>query len=256
MKRARTEAEAEAERSKVTETEREEAEKAITFSSHYWERLFKHDRDSQVARLKKKDDDLNILSREDEYQLRRQVKPIDRAHKLVADIRAGMEKFDKGDSYRSPDQVKMHEIFLCCCATLIYGNLFRSHRVEIMKHNNWTADDLHPLSSFYTPRRFGKTYGVALYLAVLLMFVYNCKIGIFAPGQDQTSAMLLKVRELIVFFWPHTSFEKSTTTSLHIKFSANDTRTIDAYSSDADVSLTLLRKRKENKKTPKKVIYV
>lgn len=74
----------------------------------------------------------------------------------------------------------MHNFFLAACARNIYGSAYDMHQMEILKYNNWTT--LTPYVCVSTPRRWGKSFGMAMLLAAYMLHVDDCVICIFSTG--------------------------------------------------------------------------
>lgn len=101
-------------------------------------------------------------------------------HRVIDLFRARMEKFDKEPRFRSFDQVRMQEMALSCCARNIYGAAFKGNETAIMQYNHWT--DLRQFSAVCTPRRWGKSWALAMFIAVYLISVPGCKMVIYSKS--------------------------------------------------------------------------
>lgn len=88
--------------------------------------------------------------------------------------------FDTDARQRSADQARMHEFFLAACARNIYGSAYEMNQVDIMEYNRWAT--LTPYVCVSTPRRWGKSYGMAMLLAAYMNNVDDCTICIFSTG--------------------------------------------------------------------------
>jgi hypothetical protein len=98
---------------------------------------------------------------------------------------------------RSPDQQHFHTWFLRACLPLIYGSDYQSHHMRIMEENNITDIDSEVL--IVTPRRFGKTTAVALFVTAMLLCVPGIKIAIFSTGKRASTGLTDLVRTFLKF---------------------------------------------------------
>ena len=97
---------------------------------------------------------------------------------------------------RSNTQRKFHEAFLNSCVRFLYSHDasppdFR----EIMEKNNWV--DIRQQCLCMTPRRFGKTVAVGMFVAALALVVPASDQAIFSTGRRASSKLLELVAKLI-----------------------------------------------------------
>lgn len=116
---------------------------------------------------------------------------VDVGHRIVRSIREKFEKIDAtGDKRRSIDQCIMSEKFLSACARNIYGEDFEANELEIMRVNGW--DEIKQEIMVCTPRRFGKTWIVAMFVMSYALSVPNCEISIFSPSSRQSESKFVR----------------------------------------------------------------
>ena len=97
--------------------------------------------------------------------------------------------------HRSAHQLQFHAAFTAACARVIYsGGEYAVHFASINTHNGWAHDSKEVLIS--TPRRFGKTFSVAIYCACLALASQQ-SIVIFSPGRRASRAILVRIQEFI-----------------------------------------------------------
>lgn len=133
----------------------------------------------------------------DEYNERRRIgtrvdistNPLRDAKTNIGDIR--LKKIRKllncFGLVRSQDQQLFHEWYVKACLPIIYGDGFLPNYTRVMREN-----ELKKLSQeilVLAPRRFGKTYAIAMFVAVLLLCVPGIEISIFSTG-DRASSKL------------------------------------------------------------------
>ena len=100
------------------------------------------------------------------------------------------------DWTRSNTQRRFHEAFLNSCVRYLYSHDatppdFR----EIMDENNWV--DIRQQCLCMTPRRFGKTVAVGMFVAAMALTVPNCEQAIFSTGRRASGKLLELVTQLI-----------------------------------------------------------
>ena len=101
-------------------------------------------------------------------------------HRVMDVFRSRLALFDQGHRYRTFDQVRMQELALSCCARNIYGEAFDGNENEIMQYNHWP--DLRQFCAVCTPRRWGKSYALAMFICVYLITVRGCKMVIYSKS--------------------------------------------------------------------------
>jgi hypothetical protein len=124
------------------------------------------------------------------------VSPGDRRLKLLR------ETLDKFKWTRSPDQVRFHEHFIKLCLPHIYGaEDFERNRVRLM--NEFKIDWFKVGALTITPRRWGKTTSVAMFIAALLMVCEKVTIACFSSGKRASQSLKDKVAKYLVELGGH-----------------------------------------------------
>ncbi len=169
-----------------------------------------------------------IPSLEEIYTQIPQVSPLQAGDNIMQDI---MNKLNK--LQRSEMQIQMHHLFLKCCAHIIYGADTVAKYQQIIK-KKWGWDDLKQEHIIITPRRFGKSYGVAMFACALALCKPGIEITIFstgrrASGSDGGLMMLIKKFMSENFHLDPTYIIKSNDERFQLRFADNDTRKINAF---------------------------
>lgn len=96
---------------------------------------------------------------------------------------------------RSPDQFRFHEDFIRLCLPQIYGADFEANRARLMAA--FGLDCFKVGALVLTPRRWGKTTSVCMFIAAMLIICDGIKFASFGPGIRATSMLLLMVVRLL-----------------------------------------------------------
>ena len=96
-------------------------------------------------------------------------------------MRKMLDTFD-----RSVQQKQMHEIMLRCVTRQVYGDAVIEHELEILEYNNFASLGREIMIS--APRRFGKSWAVAMFCAVALLCIKGIEISIFSSGARAAGA--------------------------------------------------------------------
>lgn len=110
----------------------------------------------------------------------------------LAEIKKWLSKFSK---IRSPEQKLFHDKFMISCLPHIYGDDWEANRVRVMEELGITKIDFELLIT--TPRRFGKSYSVAMFVAALLVCVPGIRINVFSTGK-RASGNLMELVQMFI----------------------------------------------------------
>lgn len=105
------------------------------------------------------------------------------------------ELLDSFSFTRTPDQIEFHEGFIKLCLPHIYGDDFETNRMRLMQTMNIASFKVGAL--VLTPRRWGKTTSVAMFLAAMMMVCEKVVIATFSYGQRASSGLMSKVSKFI-----------------------------------------------------------
>lgn len=111
----------------------------------------------------------------------------------LANIRKYMDHIKGYD--RSEMQKQFHESFLQAVALHLYKDDPEVDMDKIMSMNEWP--NLKQQVLCLTPRRFGKTTAVAMFVASYFLSVEKCALCIFSTGRRASDGMLDKIFEFI-----------------------------------------------------------
>lgn len=97
---------------------------------------------------------------------------------------------------RSNTQRRFHEAFLNSCVRFLFSNDSSppDYR-EILDKNNW--DDIRQQCLCMTPRRFGKTVAVGMFVGAMALVVAGCEQAIFSTGRRASNKLLELVGQLV-----------------------------------------------------------
>lgn len=142
---------------------------------------------------------------------------------------------------RHEDQKRFHEEFLRAVAPGLYGHMFESEYPRILKQNGWKG--VRPQAMIITPRRWGKTYCVAMFVAAYLMSVPNAVQCIFSTSA-RISQMILELiyRFYISFPGAQAKIKKYTSETLWIEGDhPGDIRKLYSYPSNEKIWVCCLQ---------------
>ena len=94
---------------------------------------------------------------------------------------------------RSPDQCDFHEDFIVLCLQHIYKEDFEANRIRLMKA--FGIENFQVGRLVTTPRRWGKTTSVSMFIAAMMLVCEGVTIATFAPGQRAATGLKSKVIE-------------------------------------------------------------
>jgi hypothetical protein len=113
--------------------------------------------------------------------------------KRLAELRRILDSFNWA---RSPDQFRFHEDFIKLCLPHIFGLAdFEQNRMRLMQA--FQLDCFKVGALVLTPRRWGKTTAVSMFIAAMLLICDGVKIATFAPGQRASTMLRDKVERLL-----------------------------------------------------------
>ena len=102
-------------------------------------------------------------------------------------LRSLLKLVDEAGFERSPHQLKFHAAFERAAARVIYRDSWGTQRPAIMKKHNWKTTPGEVLIS--TPRRFGKTFSIAIFVACLALTM-GCECVVFSPARRASRKLL------------------------------------------------------------------
>lgn len=109
-----------------------------------------------------------------------------------------LRKFDhEGDTPRSIQQKQFHDLFVAASIKNIYKKKFVTEYSNIMRDNPQFGGDLNQNVIVTCPRRFGKTFGTAMFIAAYLMSISYAEVAVFSPSKRQSTMLLEKVNAFV-----------------------------------------------------------
>jgi len=154
----------------------------------------------------------------------------------LANIRMFLDNVKGYD--RSEMQKQFHESFLQAVALHIYKDDPEIDMNKIMAINEWP--NLKQQVLCLTPRRFGKTTAVAMFVAAYFLSVEKAQLCIFSTGKRASDAMLDKIHEFVKLIDEQlgTNYDKGCKRKGEFLYyygeGTNDVRKISSYPSGSD----------------------
>lgn len=181
------------------------------------------------------------ITREDEFFQYIHASDVQKGHNICYSMRRTLAKLDTDKEYRTKDQITIHGFLMAACAPLIYGPALKEHEREILQFNGY--DEINQILFISMPRRSGKTYSVAAFVAAAMICIKNVRICAVAPsfraaGGD--SGMMKAVRDILIQKYKIKKFETSNHETLKYKFSDDDVRQFNSYPAGAADKYVLL----------------
>lgn len=96
---------------------------------------------------------------------------------------------------RSADQITFHEAFIQACLPHIYGEDWNSHSVRVLQEMN--VKEIHYEVLCMTPRRWGKTWSVSIFVLALLVCVPGIRICVFSTGKRASGSLMQIVLDFL-----------------------------------------------------------
>ena len=127
-------------------------------------------------------------------------KPNDTSNKITGRDRLGVIKrtLDSFGLERSETQREFHDMMICACALLIFKDDLDDELDDLLQEYGIT--ELQAEAMFITPRRWGKTYSVAMFVVAIALGIeaadHPFEISIFSTGRRASQKLL----ELIFAF--------------------------------------------------------
>ena len=169
----------------------------------------------------------------DRYLEKPKITSLQDGHRVMDKMREMLATFD-----RSANQMEMHELMLQTVLQQVYGaNVYFEHEIEILEYNGFSQVDKEIMIT--APRRFGKSWAVAMFVAVCLLCIRDVEVSIFssclrtAGAENGMSGIIRRIliNDLKV---PKEQFCKDNQQHIFLKISANDIRKLNAYPSSTD----------------------
>jgi Probable DNA packing protein, N-terminus len=135
---------------------------------------------------------------------------------------------------RHVHQIRFHEHMIRACLQKIYEKEWATQYETIMKKFEITKMRREML--FSCPRRFGKTWAVAVFAAAYLLSISNCDIALFSTGKRTAKKVMILI---LSFLKRYPGFEEKIVTKNHeelvLQFGDFDARKLFCYPSAVNV---------------------
>jgi len=105
-----------------------------------------------------------------------------------------LTRVDQRGFERSSQQLEFHVAFLKAAARVIYRGSWETERPAIMKKHGWEKSNSEVLIS--TPRRFGKTFSIAIFCACLAL-AFGLEVVVFSPARRASRKLLERIVEFV-----------------------------------------------------------
>ena len=155
---------------------------------------------------------------------------LQRGHAICDSIREHFEALDR-ILPRSAEQIDVHEAMLGASTGIIYGDVMNTREVEVIKYNSFKATLNNLLLS--APRRLGKTFAIAMAVAVFFLCIPNVKFVIVSQAKRSAGTdvgILGTVKKLLWDVFGFKDFGTENTEQISGKFGDGDERKISSYS--------------------------
>jgi hypothetical protein len=177
-----------------------------------------------------------------------QVSKVQKGHDQMDLFRSMLNTFS-----RSNQQKQMHEAMLCTIVRQVYGDAVIEHELEICQYNGFETLDQEIVIS--APRRFGKSWGVAMFCSVVLQVLKGCEISIFSSGARAAGAetgLSGIIRKMLIehFRIPKEILWKDNQEHVFLKYAEDDIRKLNSYPGSVH---TYVKTRKKGKYSHLKV---
>ena len=103
-----------------------------------------------------------------------------------------LTRVDQRGFERSAQQLEFHVAFMKAAARVIYRGSWETERPAIMKRYGWETSNSEVLIS--TPRRFGKTFSIAIFCACLSL-AFGLEVVVFSPARRASRKLLERIVE-------------------------------------------------------------
>lgn len=129
---------------------------------------------------------------------------------------------------RHAHQVRFHEQMILASLSKIYENEWETQYEQIMKRFNITKMKRELL--FSCPRRFGKTFSVAIYCAAYMLSVPKCQVAVFSTGKRTAKKLMVLILSFLVNYPGFADCVKTKNQEdLVLSFGLNDDRILSCY---------------------------
>jgi hypothetical protein len=151
------------------------------------------------------------------------------------------EALDSCGLERTATQRMFHRHFITASLPHVYGKeTFNKFKERILNSHGIAADDYNQYTLISTPRRWGKTTSVALFIACMLHVVPNAWVSVFSTGRRASKALAEQAHKYLLALAgdaPDRTFVKNTEELFVRGDSPADVRRLFSYPATVQVSI-------------------
>jgi hypothetical protein len=114
---------------------------------------------------------------------------------VLANLRRMLDAWAGAGFARSKGQKQLHDAFLAAAVRTIYGSTWEANATRVMLEQGWSEAKLHVMA--VTPRRFGKTFSVGMFVAAVLLTVPHTRQCIFSTGRRASRWLLELIHDFV-----------------------------------------------------------
>ena len=114
----------------------------------------------------------------------------------LANLRQALKRLDTLGYMRSNHQREFHEVFISACLPQLYGKDLDRCLIRILEEND--LDSIQSEVMVVTPRRWGKTMAVSLFLAAYLYTQPDADVCVYSIARRTSTMLVLKVYKMVV----------------------------------------------------------
>ena len=114
----------------------------------------------------------------------------------LANLRQALKRLDTLGYMRSAHQREFHEVFISACLPQLYGKDLDRCLIRILEEND--LDSIQSEVMVVTPRRWGKTMAVSLFLAAYLYTQPDADVCVYSIARRTSTMLVLKVYKMVV----------------------------------------------------------
>ena len=146
---------------------------------------------------------------------------------------------DAFDVKRGEIQVLFHEEFIQSTLSIIYRGEWEFNYDDIMRRNRVTSNSRERF--IICPRRFGKTWSVAMFAAAFIWVIPNITISIFSRGKRMAQKlMFLCLRYIMKLPGYKEKLKTSNSEQIVFEFGPHDTRTLCCLPGSVEACITVI----------------
>lgn len=166
------------------------------------------------------------------YESLKKVDELEEGHKKFRQLRAQMAVFDVKIKPRSRNQQMLQDMINSCICPLVYGDLMKVYQQEILKQNKFEKFNRGVI--YQMPRRTGKTFLLAQWIASAFMTIPNisvCLIGPSSRAATSKSGIMELVKDFLrnVIGWKPKAEDTWSQEFVIMNVSPTDKRKFSAY---------------------------